>query len=175
VSAALEAAWQDAGWGPRRASPVVGHDPPLLFSLRWPDGWKVDELQGGDDGAPSADSPLGRLRVWGAGPAAITTQRVTLRLPRPGRPDFQLLATLSASLADVGDLPEDGVRVRSTRPVTLGDDLPSLEVLVVRHMLQTPFGVLALAFSALQPDFYDVLEPLFERVAQTVRLDPCAP
>ncbi len=175
MSVALEAAWQEAGWGPRRASPVTGHDPPLLFSLRWPEGWQVQELRGGHGGTPSADSPLGRLRLWGAGPDAITTQRVTLRLPRPGRADFQLLATLSASLADVGDLPADGVRVRSTRPVTLGDDLPSLEVLVVRHMLQTPFGVLALAFSALQPDFYDVLEPLFERVAQTVRLDPCAP
>jgi hypothetical protein len=175
VSAALEAAWEDAGWGPRYASPVAAHDPPLLFSLRWPQGWHVDELQGADGGAPSVDSPLGRLRAWGAGPAAITTQRLTLRLPRPGRPDFPLLATLSASLADVDDLPPDGVCARSRRPVTLTGDLPSLDVLVVRHMRQTPFGVLALAFSAVQPDFYDVLEPVFEQVAQTVRLDPCAP
>jgi hypothetical protein len=59
--------------------------------------------------------------------------------------------------------------------VALGDEGPSLEVLVVRRMLHTSSGVLALAFTALQPDFYDVLEPLFDRVTQTVRLDPYAP
>jgi hypothetical protein len=187
VSAAVEAAWQDAGWGDRRASQVPGHD--LLFSLRWPLGWHADGLQRATGGEQSADSPLGRLRGWAAVPAAIATHRIRLALPRTGAPDVVLLAALSASLAGVGELPSAaemgddaqaasvgeyrGLRIASVRAAALGDAGPYVEMHIVRYLLETPRGLLALAFSALQPAFYDVLEPMFDAVAETVRLDPC--
>jgi hypothetical protein len=116
-----------------------------------------------------------------------------VRLPRNGAPDFVLVAALSASLADVGELPpaaqagDDaravttgdyaGLCIRSTRTArpAPGEPGQAVEVLVVRYLLQTPFGGLALAFSASAPDFHDVLEPLFAGIAETVRLDPWRP
>ena len=190
MSAALDAVWLEAGWGPRRASPVADHDPPLLFSLRWPQAWLVDELHVGDRVASSADSPLGRLRAWERVPAAIANQRVRLALPRDDGSEVVLLGTLSASLADVGELPPvgelgddaravtsahyPGVRIGSLRAAALGDAGPYVEMRVLRVMLTTPYGLLALVFTALQPEFYDVMETMFDAVAQTARLDPCA-
>jgi hypothetical protein len=156
MSAALDAAWQDAGWGPREATPVAGHDPPLLFSLRWPQAWQVDELDA------EAQSP-----TW------ITTQRVRLALPREEGGHVVLLGALTVSLADVGE-PPPVARTSSVRTAPLGDGGPSVEMLVVRFMLTTPYGLLSLAFTALQPQFYDVMEAMFDSVAQTARLDPCA-
>ncbi|HET9125372.1 MAG TPA: hypothetical protein VFN65_10845 [Solirubrobacteraceae bacterium] len=171
---ALEVAWQDAGWGPRRASPLAEHDPPLLFSLRWPAPWQVDEFRVDRTGAP-----------W-----VIVTQRARLTLPRDGAPDMVLLAALSVSLADAGAPPpvsemgdharpvagahHVGVRTSAVRTAAIGAAGPRLEVRVVRFMLSTPYGVLALAFTAPQPQFYDVMEPMFDHIAQTARLDPCA-
>ncbi len=203
MSATLDAAWLQAGWGPRRGRPVADQDPPLLFSSRWPRAWQVDELRTGRElragrelrpgreVAPAGDSPLGRLAAWDRVPAAIVTQRVRLALPVPGDDggsSVVLLGALSVSLADVGELPPaaelgfdaqtvtgahyPGVRVRSVRAATVGDAGVAVEMRVVRFMLTTPHGLLVLAFSAVQPDFYDVMEAMFDAVAQTARLDP---
>jgi hypothetical protein len=67
-----------------------------------------------------------------------------------------------------------GLRVRSLRAAALGDAGPYVEMRVVRFMLTTPYGLLGLAFTALAPEFFDVMEAMFDSVAQTVRLDPCA-
>src|SRR5262249_7209013 len=129
-------------------------------------------------GPRRCDGPVERLRVWSRTPGAIVNQRLAMRLPRPGAPDFRLVASLSVSLAEVSDeLPGPGSRLwlRSTREGALGETGTAVQILVVRHLLATEHGVLALAFSAAQPQFYDVLEPLFSHVAQTVRLDPWQP
>jgi hypothetical protein len=171
--------------------PVPASRPPLLFSLRWPAEWDVDEPASSGDVLPPGGSALGRLRAWVRTSAAITTQRLTLRLPRPGEGVFVVAAALSVALADVGELPPaeemgdgatevtaggyEGMRIRSLRAAPPADSGPAPRMLVVRFMLSTPVGMLALAFSAAQPDFYDLLEPLFDQVADTVRLDPFAP
>lgn len=188
--------WSDAGWGPRLASPVPDHDPPLLFSLRWPQGWEADTLHAHPpaprEPAPAGGevSPLDRLRAWYEMSGAVITQRLTLCLSPDGGPQFPLTAALSVTLAELGAPPPpdeidaeaqpvtigglSGVRIRSVRPAPLGE-ASMVVVLVVRYLLETAQGTLGVAFAAPQAAFHDVLEPVFDDVIETVQLHPWRP
>lgn len=183
-----EQVWREAGWGPRLAWPVPDDRVPgLALSLRLPAGWTADELVAPDPaGHRDAVAAEAALRSWQAMPGSITAQRLCRFLPRPDGPDVPLLATLTAthaSLAEPPALSPDGERAApvrigpmtgwvftATRSVRRGTGSP-LSVLVVRYLLATEYGSLAVSFSSPQGAFHDVLGKVFRDVAETLVLD----
>lgn len=189
-----EEVWREAGWGPRLAWPVPDPAADLLFSLRLPDGWTAEDLvvpdsafedsAAADDHAAAAESAL---RSWQTMPGSITAQRLCRLLPRPGGPGMPLLATLTATHAELQEPPDLSPGGEHAAPVRLGPmtgwaftatravrraGAAPLSVLVVRYLLATEYGSLAVSFSSPQRPFHDVLAKLFGDVAQTLRLEP---
>jgi hypothetical protein len=191
-----EREWRRRGWGEEHRYPVTGSDgQALVLTFRVPVEWDTIDVMKLRADAAAPDGSLARALVMLSREVettgAIAVVGIARTVPREGKPDASLFAVLTFAVSDLPGpapaeipgaevepielnhpgLPYKGVRIRRIRDATVpsGQQIP---VLTVQYLVDTGHGWLATTFATPQPEVFERLVPLLDKIASACWLDP---